>query len=82
MKTLNDNIKAVLAVFIIGMAFIYFFVILWIDKKADPQVLIAVVAMVSSATGYYFGSTSSSSKKDDTISTLASNNSTTNETAS
>jgi hypothetical protein len=68
MKTISDNIKPILALLIVVLSFTYFFAILIIDKKVDPQVSIAIVALSSAATGYYFGSTTGSSKKDETIS--------------
>ncbi len=73
MKRVNDFIKPILALFIIILAFSYFFSILFLEGKSDPQVIIAIEAMSSCATGYYFGSSSGNAKKDDTISNMANN---------
>lgn len=64
---LNDNIKPLLALVIIIFGFSYFFMCSIRNIKPDPQILIAMVAAVSTATGYYFGSSSGSSKKDDIL---------------
>lgn len=64
---LNKNIKPVLALVIVVFGLGYFYMCSIRNIKPDPQILIAMVSIVSGATGYYFGSSSSSSKKDDII---------------
>lgn len=70
---LDENIKPILALIVVICAYAYFFAILILTGKVDPQVIIAIVALGSSATGYYFGSTSGQSKKDEVLSNMASN---------
>jgi hypothetical protein len=64
---LNNNIKPILALLIVILGFSYFYMCSIRDIKPDPQILIAMVASVASATGYYFGSSQGSSKKDDAL---------------
>lgn len=71
MKTLNDNIKPILALFIVGMGFTYFFMCAIFNVEQDPQTTIAIVSLMSMAAGYYFGSSTGAAKKDETISDLA-----------
>lgn len=72
-KYLTDNIKPILAIFIMLCTYGYFFALLFIDRKPDPQVIIAVVATSSTAMQYYFGNSTGAAKKDETINTLAEN---------
>jgi len=71
MKTLNDNIKPILAAFVNIMGFTYYFVCLFSHTKPDPQIIIAVVGTMSVVNSYYFGSSTGTSKKDDTIQELS-----------
>lgn len=52
---------------IVSLSFIYFFTILFVDGKSDPQIIIAIVAMVGASTGYYFGSSSTGNKTNETL---------------
>jgi len=74
MSKLTDNIKPILALLIILLSFTYFFSLLFIEGKENPQILIAIVGMVGGAIGYYFGSSSGTSKKDETINNLTQSN--------
>lgn len=67
MKTISDNIKPILSVIIVVMGLAYFFMCSIRNLKPDPQILIAIVSMVSAVTGYHFGSSSGSTKKDEAI---------------
>lgn len=69
MTSIFRHIKPILAIFIMLMGFIYFFVVTVLEKQND-QVLIAVVALTSMAGQYYFGSSQGTSKKDETINQL------------
>lgn len=64
------NIKPLLALFIMLMGFVYFFVVTILEKQND-QVLIAVVALTSMAGQYYFGASQGSNRKDDIINNLS-----------
>lgn len=75
MKTVSENIKPLLALLIVVLAFTYFFAILIIQEQVNDQVIIAIVAMVSGATGYYYGSNTGTAKKDEVINDLAKTNS-------
>jgi hypothetical protein len=81
MKTLSDNIKALLALVIALGSFGYLFMIT-ILYKSDPQVLsqsiIAIVGVLGTATGYYFGS--SATKKQDSPAIVGGDNITNNTT--
>lgn len=70
---LNDNIKPILAIMVVGLTFTYFFYCGIRDLKPDPQILIAVVGSVTIALQYYFGNSQGSSKKDEAIATMANN---------
>lgn len=70
MKYISDHIKSILALVIVLSGLAYFFVDRFVDGSGNDQIVIAIVAMVSSVTGYYYGTTSGSSKKDETISDL------------
>lgn len=67
MKTIRENIKSILAIMIVSLSFIYFFTILFVDGKSDPQIIIAIVAMVGASTGYYFGSSSTGNKTNESL---------------
>lgn len=67
MKAFFDNIKPMLALLIVVLSFTYFFVSLFKTDTVDPQVIIAIVGMVSAATAYYYGATTSSNNKPTTI---------------
>jgi hypothetical protein len=71
MKISSENVKAILAFVIVVMGFSYFFAITFFETvNSDPQIIIAIVGLMTVATGYYYNSTSSSSKKDETIQRL------------
>jgi len=70
MKTIFDNIKAVLALIVVVMTYTIFMIVLFrfaTDNNAVSQVIIAVVGALGTATGYYFGYSQGASKKDDVI---------------
>lgn len=64
---LSENIKAVLALIIVILGFTYFYMCSIRGIKPDPQIVIAFVSTIATATGYYFGSSQGASKKDDVI---------------
>lgn len=70
---LNKIIKPLLALIIVVFGLGYFYMCSIRNIKPDPQILIAMVSIVSGATGYYFGSSSGSAKKDDTMADTISN---------
>lgn len=73
MKTVFENIKPILALFVVTCTYAIFFVVLFRysqDNNAVSQVIIAVVGGFGTATGYYFGYSQGASKKDDTINSL------------
>lgn len=73
MKTIFENIKPILALFIAACTYAIFFVVLFRysqDNNAVSQVIIAVVGAFSTATGYYFGYSQGAAKKDETINSL------------
>ncbi len=63
-----DNFKGILASVVVLCSFAYFFVITFYDRNADPQVIIAIVAALSTTQQYYFGSSQGANKKDQIIS--------------
>ena len=63
MKQLTDNIKAVLSVIVVVTSISYFFMCSIRNIKPDPQILIAMVSIVTMVLGYYFGSSSKSNDK-------------------
>lgn len=69
----EEIVKPILAIMIVLLTFTYFFTMFIMTGQADPQAIIAIVAMSASATGYYFGSSQNSQKKDSTISQMAQN---------
>ena len=76
MKSINDNIKAILALIIVISCFGYFFMITLLfqnDHTILSQVIIAVVGALGVATGYYFGYSQGAAKKDDTIASQQAN---------
>lgn len=70
LKWIPDNFKAIIAMVVVFASFIYFFTVTFLDKNADPQVIIAIVAAMSNVLQYYFGSSQGSNKKDETINQL------------
>jgi len=73
MKTLQDNIKPILAAFVNIMGFAYYFVCLFSHVKPDPQIIIAVVGTMSVVNSYYFGASTGTTKKDEVIQQLTEN---------
>lgn len=65
MKTITENIRPILAVLINVMAIAYFFTVTLMEKKPDPQIIIAIVAAWSMANSFYFGSSTGTTKKED-----------------
>lgn len=55
---------------VVSLGFVYFFCIAFFNVHSDPQIIIAVVAIVSQAMSYYFGSSTGGAKKDETINNL------------
>lgn len=73
MKWSPDNLKGIMALFVLACSFTYFFVITLFDKKADPQVIIAIVSANSVVLGYYFGSSQGNAKKDELLANMKPN---------
>lgn len=69
----EEIVKPILALTIVVLTFAYFFTMFIVTGKADPQAIIAIVAMSAGATGYYFGASSGSARKDNTIQQMAQN---------
>jgi len=69
-KWIPDNFKGILAATVIVSSFAYFFIITFYERKADPQVIIAIVAAMSNVLQYYFGSSQGANKKDELIATM------------
>lgn len=67
MKWLPDNFKGILACVVVLSSFAYFFMISLMDRTADPQVIIAIVAANGNVLQYYFGSSQGANKKDEII---------------
>lgn len=67
-KWIPENFKGIVAVIVIASSFGYFFLITFSDLKADPQVIIAIVAALQTVLNYYFGSSQGANKKDQIIS--------------
>lgn len=72
-KWIPDNFKGILAGIVVLSSFTYFFVITFYERKADPQVIIAIVAAMSNVLQYYFGSSQGANKKDQIISDTINN---------
>lgn len=70
LKWIPDNFKAIIAMVVVFASFAYFFIITFLEKNADPQVIIAIVAAMTNVLQYYFGSSQGSNKKDETINQL------------
>ncbi|MBB1195067.1 hypothetical protein DNC80_15485 [Flavobacterium sp. SOK18b] len=75
MKKVLENIKAIIALFIVFFSFSYFFITTFFGKE-NPQILIAVVGALSLVIGYYFGSSSGSAQKQETIDKMNQNKTT------
>ena len=71
----EEIVKPILAIMIVLLTFTYFFTMFIMTGQADPQAIIAIVAMSAGATGYYFGASSGSARKDSTIQQMAKNTS-------
>lgn len=67
MKWVPENFKGILACIVVLSSFTYFFMISFMERPADPQVIIAIVAANSTVLSYYFGSSQGSNKKDQII---------------
>jgi ABC-type enterochelin transport system permease subunit len=67
MQKLSDQIKPILAMSIVLLGFIYFFMTTFTETKPNDQILIAIVGLMGGASGYYFGSSSGNAKKDEII---------------
>jgi hypothetical protein len=68
MKWLSENIKSVLAGLVIVASFTYYFVITFLERNADQQVVIAIITANATVLQYYFGSSQGANKKDEIIS--------------
>ena len=74
MKTISENIKAILALILVIGCLTYIFMITFIhkgDSNILSQALIAIVTALSTATGYYFGYSQGAAKKDETLTQMA-----------
>jgi hypothetical protein len=69
MKTISDNIKSILAIIIVVLAFGYYYLVAFFGVVND-QITIAIVGILGVVVGYYFGSSQGSAKKQDTIDNL------------
>lgn len=69
-KWIPDNFKGLIAIVVILSSFGYFFLITFSDLKADPQVIIAIVAALQTVLNYYYGSSQGANKKDQIITDL------------
>jgi hypothetical protein len=67
MTSLTNNIKAVLALIVAVSSLAYFYMCSIREIKPDPQILIAMVSIVTMVLGYYFGSSSKADKPDATV---------------
>jgi hypothetical protein len=63
----NDNIKSMIALIVIVWGLAYFQVCSVRNIKPDPQILIAIVTIVTAIISYFFGSSASSVKKDEIL---------------
>ena len=73
MKWPSDNLKGIMALFVLACSFTYFFVITLFEKQADPQVIIAIVSANSVVLSYYFGSSQGANKKDELLASMKPN---------
>ena len=72
MKAISDNIKPILALFVMVCGMGYIFLTTFIQtKNQDSQGLIAMINFMCIALGYYLGTSTGTSKKDDLIQDLA-----------
>lgn len=72
MKTLSDNIKAIIALIIIISVIAYIFLTTFIPVKSqDSQGLIAMIGFAGSVIGYYLGYSQGAAKKDEAINDLS-----------
>lgn len=71
MKTLSENIKPVLSILILVLGFAYFFICTFTELKADPQIIIAIVALMTNAVNYFFGSSTGQQKNAEAIAELS-----------
>lgn len=74
MKWVPDNFKGIIAAFVVLCSFAYFFFVSVRAIKADPQIIIAIVAAMQNVLNYYFGSSQGAAKKDQLISDLSNGN--------
>lgn len=70
LKWIPENLKGLLACIVLIASFTYFFVITFLEKQADQQVIIAIVTANSMVLQYYFGSSQGNSKKDEIIANM------------
>lgn len=70
MKWIPDNFKGLVASFVVICSFAYFFFVSARTIKADPQIIIAIVAAMQNVLNYYFGSSQGANKKDQIISEM------------
>lgn len=73
MKWLPDNLKGILAFIIVVSSFVYFFIMSFLEKTTDPQVIIAIVAICQNVVNYYFGSSQGANRKDQIIAEMNAN---------
>jgi len=71
MKTLSDNIKPILAVFIVLSWSVYCFLMSILHPEMSREIFTSMTPVVMIAVGYYLGTSTGASKKDETISDLA-----------
>lgn len=64
MSFLSNNIKPILGLLIIVLAFTYYFVNLFNHTKPNEQVLIAIVGLCGQVVGYFFHTTKASPEKE------------------
>lgn len=70
MKWIPENFKGIIGVVVILCSFSYFFIITFYERKADPQVIIAIVAANGNVLQYYFGSSQGANKKDELLANM------------
>lgn len=64
MTFLNKNIKPIMGLTIILLAFTYYFVNLFNHTKPNEQVLIAIVGLSGQVVGYFFHTTKAIDKEN------------------